>query len=72
MSDQFIAIHHQFTLFDYNEMRPKLKVPIKRISKERYEEAVKELKSGKGKKMTVLFRDLNDSLSNYCKRHGIT
>lgn len=68
---KFIRIHHQFSLFDYNEMRPKLKVPIKRISKERMEEAMKEYKKGEGKSLAVVLRDINDSLDLYVKRHGL-
>lgn len=71
---KFTRITHQFTLFDYNEMRPKLKVPIKRISKERMEEAIKEFNKSKGsdgKSLINVLRDLNDSLDNYCKRHNI-
>lgn len=68
---KFIPIHHQFTLFDYNEMRPKVKVPIKRISKARMEQAMKEYKQGKGKSLVVVLRDINDSLDIYMKRHGI-
>lgn len=68
---KFILVTHQFTLFDYNQMRPKLKVPIKRISKERMEEAMKEYKKGNGKSLTVVLRDINDSLDLYVKRHGL-
>ena len=66
-----IPVNHQFTLFEYNEMRPKLKVPIKRISKERMEEAMKEYKEGKEKGLLNVLRDINDSLDVYCKRHNI-
>lgn len=68
---KFIRVEHQFTLFDYNEMRPKLKVPIKRISKERMEEAMKEYKKGKNKSLVNVLRDINDSLDLYVKRHGL-
>jgi hypothetical protein len=61
-------IHHQFTLFDYNAMRPIHKIPIRRISKERYNEALKELRGGDDKKMLHMLRDLNDSLSIHEKR----
>lgn len=68
---KFIPIQHQFSLFDYNEMRPKVKVPLKRISKKRMEEAMMEMKSGKNKKILNVLRDINDSLDVYCKKHGI-
>ena len=68
---KFTRVHHQFNLFDYEQMRPKIKVPIKRISKERMEEAMKEFKSGEGKHLAGVLRDINDSLDIYCKRKGI-
>lgn len=68
---KFIRVDHQFSLFDYNEMRPKVKVPIKRISKERMIEADKEMRAGKEKKMLGVLRDINDSLDVYCKKHKI-
>jgi len=68
---KFIRVHHQFSLFDYNQMRPKLKVPIKRISKERMEEAMKEYKKGKSKSLVTVLRDINDSLDLYIKRHSL-
>lgn len=69
---KFIRITHQFSLFDYNEMRPKLKVPIKRISKERAEEAMREMRQGNDKKVLGVLRDINDSLDLYIKRHKLT
>ncbi|HTJ52599.1 MAG TPA: hypothetical protein VL443_24255 [Cyclobacteriaceae bacterium] len=68
---KFTPINHQFSLFNFNDTKPKTKIPIKRISKERYEQAVKELKEGKEKSMLNMLRDLNDSLDRYEKRHGI-
>jgi len=68
---KFIRVFHQFSLFDYNQMRPKLKVPIKRISKERMEEAMKEYKKGKSKSLVTVLRDINDSLEVYMKRNKI-
>lgn len=64
----FTPIHHQFTLFDYNQMRPRPKIPIKRISKARMEEALLQLRGGKDKSMLEILRGLNDDLSNYEKR----
>ena len=68
---KFIRVDHQFSLFDYNEMRPKVKVPIKRISKERMVEAAKEMHAGGKNKMLGVLRDINDSLDVYCKKHKI-
>lgn len=68
---KFTPVTHQFTLFDYNEMRPKIKVPIKRISKELMEQAMKEYKSGEGNRLAGVLRDINDSLDIYCKKKGI-
>lgn len=65
---QFTPIHHQFNLFDYNAMRPRPKIPIKRISKERMEEAMRLMKKGKPKNLLEMLRGLNDDLSNYEKR----
>lgn len=65
---KFVRIDHQFTLFDYNTMRPKTKIPLKRISKERYEEALSELQKGKSKNMLGVLRDVNDALDNYLNR----
>lgn len=67
-SDMFKPIAHQFTLFDYNQMRPRIKVPIKRISKERMEEAMRLMKKGKPRNLLEVLRGLNDDLSNYEKR----
>ena len=62
------AITHQFTLFDYNAMRPRPKIPIKRISKQRMEEAMRLVKKGKPKNLIEVLRGLNDDLSNFEKR----
>ena len=64
----FAPIHHQFTLFDYNQMRPTSKVPIKRISKARYDEALREFRGGKNEKMVNILRDVNDALERYDQR----
>ena len=63
----FTPVTHQFTLFDYNEMRPKCKVPIKRISRARMEQAMKELRKNPRPMLEVL-RSINDDLENYDKR----
>ena len=67
---KFVRVNHQFSLFNFNDMKPMTKIPIKRISKERYEQAMKELKEGKEKNMLNVLRDLNDSLDRYEKRLG--
>lgn len=64
----YTFITHQFTLFDYNQMRPSGKIPINRISKQRMEEAMLEMKKGKHRNMVSMLRDLNDSLENYEQR----
>lgn len=65
---RFTPISHQFTLFDYNQMRPRVKVPIKRISRERMEQAMKEMRGGKPRSILEVLRGLNDDLSKYEKR----
>jgi len=64
----FTRIHHQFNIFPY---RPSLKVPIKRISRERMEEAMRQRAKGNAKPLLNVLRNLNDDLENYCKRKGI-
>jgi hypothetical protein len=64
----FTPILHQFTLFDYNAMRPVGKVPIKRISRARYDEALKQLRGGKNRNMVGILRDINDALERYNQR----
>jgi hypothetical protein len=64
----FTPITHQFSLFEYNEMRPKYKVPIKRISRARMEQAVMEMKSGKPRKLSDILSDVNDALERFDKR----
>lgn len=63
----FTTITHQFSLFEYNEMRPKCKVPIKRISKARMEQAMYEMKTNPRPMLEVL-RSINDDLERYDKR----
>jgi hypothetical protein len=62
----FIPIHHQFSLFEYNAMR-KTRIPMKRISRERMEQAMIELRSNPRPMLEVL-RSINDDLENYEKR----
>jgi len=62
---------HQFSLFKPEEIKPVIKVPIKRISKERMEQAMLELKNGKPRRMVDTLRDINDSLEIYTKKHGL-
>lgn len=68
---KLIPVTHQFSLFDYNQMRPRLKVPIKRISRQRMEEALRERNKDNGRKLINVLRDINDSLEVYCKKRGI-
>ncbi len=67
----FTPITHQLTLFHWNEMRPKLNVPIKRISRARMEEVMRQRQSGNNKPLINVLRDLNDDLEIYCERKGI-
>jgi hypothetical protein len=64
----FTPILHQFSLFEYNQMRPVGKLPIKRISKARYDEALRQLRSGKTRSMVSILQDINDALERYDKR----
>jgi hypothetical protein len=64
----FNYISHQFTLFDYNAMRPKCRVPLKRISRARYDQALKELRAGKQRGMGEILSDINDALERFEKR----
>jgi hypothetical protein len=63
----YTPIQHQFTLFDFNELRPRTKIPIKRISKERMQEAMLMLKKNPRTMLEVL-RSINDDLSKYEQR----
>lgn len=67
----FTPITYQFSLFDYNAMRPKTRIPIKRISKERMEEVMRMRKSGNTKPLVQMLRTLNDDLERYCIKNGI-
>jgi hypothetical protein len=58
-------ITHQFTLFDYNSMRPKTKVPI---SRERIEAAKKAFNSGDYSTSAAHLRDIRESLERYEQR----
>jgi hypothetical protein len=68
---KFTYIHHQFSLLDYNDLRPRTRIPIRRISKARMEEALKELRRGKSRNIKQVLRTLNDDLERYCNKHGI-
>lgn len=67
----FTPLTHQFTLWDYNQMRLKLLVPIRRISQARMEEVMRQRSQGNTKPLVQVLRGLNDDLENYCKRKGI-
>jgi hypothetical protein len=58
-------ITHQFTLFDYNSMRHKTKVPI---SRERIEAAKKAFNSGDYTTSASHLRDIRESLERYEQR----
>lgn len=64
---KFTALNIQLTLFDYNEMRLKTRIPIKRISRERMEEAMADMRKNP-RKMVEILRDINDALEKYDSR----
>lgn len=64
----FTRVDHQFSLYDYNDMRPKLVIPMKRITRARYDQALAELRGGKDKKLRNILSDINDALENFDKR----
>lgn len=55
-------VHHQFSLFGPEEMRPKLKTPIRRISLAEYNEARRLMAQGDDRKYRALLMDVQDSL----------
>lgn len=61
-------IHHQFGLFGFIE--PTGKVPLRKqpISKERIEEAKREMAKGNYRSLTEMVRDVGDHLDSYCNR----
>lgn len=61
----FTPIDHQFSLFEYNEMRPKRKVPI---SAERIREAKALLKAGDRDGCARKIREVREQLEEYEKR----
>jgi len=64
-------IHHQFSLFKPEETKPVIKIPIKRISKERAEEVMKLYRKGKPGSLLKTLEDINDSLERYIKKKGL-
>jgi hypothetical protein len=58
------AVTYQFSLFDYNEMRPRTKVPI---SKERIEAAKRLMLSDPHGAASAL-REVREALENYERR----
>lgn len=64
----FTYIQHQFTLFDYNELRPSGRIPIKRITRARYYQSLAELRGGKDRKLRDILSDVNDALERYDQR----
>ena len=61
----FIPVHHQFTLFQYNDMRPKRKVPI---SAARIREAKALMDAGDHKGAAQRMREVRELLEEYEKR----
>lgn len=65
---KFTLIDHQFTLFDYNQMRPTCKIPIRRISRKRMEQVMKMRQKGNDAPLVNMLSDINDSLSRFEQR----
>lgn len=62
---KYIPPSHQFTLFDYNAMRPKTKVPI---SAARIKEVKELLAKRKGQEAAAVLREIREGLEAYEKR----
>lgn len=58
-------VTHQFSLFEYNQMRPTRKIPI---SKERIEAAKKLFNSGDYNGAAAQLRELRESLERFESR----
>jgi hypothetical protein len=63
----YTPVQHQFSLFDYNQMRPTGKIRIKRISKERMQEAIFIMGKNPRPLLEVL-RSINDDLERHENR----
>jgi hypothetical protein len=68
---KFEYIHHQLTLFDYEQLRPRTKIRIKRISADRMKEVMMERQMGNTRPLVEMLRTLNDDLERYCIKNGI-
>ncbi len=62
---EFTTVIHQFTLFDFNAMRPTSKVPI---SAERIRRAKELLRMGDGKGAAAVLRQVREGLERYESR----
>jgi hypothetical protein len=62
---EFTPVLHQFTLFDFNTMRPTRKVPI---SAERIRRVKELLKLGDGKGAAAVLRQVREGLERYESR----
>jgi hypothetical protein len=62
MTNTFTPIDHQFSLFDFNTMRPKKKLPI---SKQAIQEAKALLKSGDARGAAAKLRQIREALEDY-------
>jgi hypothetical protein len=67
----YTYIHHQLTLFDYEQLRPRTKIRIKRISADRMKQVMMERQMGNNKPLVEMLRTLNDDLERYCIKNGI-
>ena len=62
---KFTPVIHQFSLFDYNQMRPKMKVPMKALE---VKNAKAALLNGDPKKCAAILRDINARLEHFESR----
>lgn len=62
---KFTPVDHQFSLFGYNETKPKSKVPI---SAQRLREAKALMQAGDPKAAAAILREVREKLENYASR----
>lgn len=55
-------VDHQFSLFSFNDMKPKTKVPI---SKERIEQIKKLIEKRDGENAAIILRGIREKLEDY-------
>ncbi len=64
---KFTRVDHQFSLFDYNSMRPKTKIKLA-VSKERIEQAKAMFANKDFKGTAAILRELREGLDDYLER----